>query len=1846
MPTYHSFSFARSGEHSKSVVKRLSVLMRTSVVGVVAAMLVLCGVPSAFAQIMDPPFVVGTGFNGPVRDILQLPSGQLIVVGNFTIYNGNAVNSVVRLNADGSWDNTFVAPAALSGTQVNTVALQGTNLIIGGQFSLPAQNRVARLTAAGALDGGFTTTGTGFDGEVMAVAVDGMSRVIAVGAFANYNGTSRVKIARLTAAGALDAGFAVGAGLVGGSSAEAVTLDGGGNIVVGGSFISYDGTPSRRIARITPTGAIDATFNTGGAAGGFPAGVVQEVRVVGTTIYVGGSFGNYRGNASQNIVRIQNNGNYDAGFAVGAGFDGLVNSIATDGAGRLLVGGGFTNYNGTGRNNLARLQTSGAVDATFNPGDGFDNEVRKVINQADNKIVVGGQFNTYNTTSPRARIARFGFAAAAYVSAIFPEAVANDGSVTVTRTITLGPTAPTPGDDFEEWVVGPLVAGVHYNAANVPPGLTLVATRTNNKVVTLSLTGNAAAHANVNDVTNMQITWLNAALLGNNAVGVANLNSTLYTVDFIDPAGATFPLGATFTEAGANNGTITMTRTIVLTGGETWTGANGRVLALGTDYNSVAGVPAGLTMQIVKTSNTTLTISFTGTAAAHAAANNSSVSPGFLNAAVTSGNAASVVNLNTTPLNINFLDPYSAAYSGTTFGEAAANNGSIDNSAPRTVTLTSETWTGANGRTLALGTDYTLSGTAVPAGLTMRLVKLNANTVQIFYTGNAGAHAMGNSVTGIQINFAAASLTGGTPAAVTGLNAFPANNLAINFNDPAPTAVYSAVTFPEALPANNGSITMTRTVTLSGRTFDPAVAIGGTLTAGTHYNPVNVPAGLTMVVTKTAANIATISFTGNAASHTTADNVANVQVGFLDAALNTGTAASVINLNGTNLSITYTNPVEASYSGTAFSEDGANLGFIGTTVDVDLVGVTWVPGGVLTPGTHYTVAGIPPGQVFTATAISPTRVRLAFTGAATNHAAGDSGPFTLTFLNAAVSNGNVGLITGLSPQVLSVNFNSPAPPPPPPPPPTPTPWITSLSSESGLPGQTISIFGQNLTNVTSVIIAGVPATNIQSNGSVVTATLGPAANGTTGPVQVMTAFGPATYNSFTYGPPPPPVPRIFTINPGTATVGETVTLGGQVFTGATQVRVGGVPITGFTVVNDNTITFPVTTPISGLVEVFTPNGNAQLLGLNYRPLPAPVINVVSPAQLEAVESPVMVRLGGMNFSNPGSVRISSTTGTVVVPVTSVTPDGREASFTLPAAMRLPGVLSLQYITPDNQTSNNGSLRILPGTPPTVAPITFPMSSTTTANGSPFTFTLNGSNFFSNAQVTITGRSADGTIFNQFPLPTSVLSPSNAVVTVPGSVNNDGGTYTVRVINPDGTFTETPLVINRRPAPLTTSAMPIVQPNATGTGEDVFIVVRGQNFFNPFIELGGTQLPIVSWSPEQIVARVPRSVAQSINASGVQPVVIVTNGDRQATGLRPAIRFPLMGEQIMQCESPMPRITSLVVAPSATSTNATGTGFTVILNGENFVPGATVQLSGTDVAGRIFSGVQLSARVLGPTQAIVQIPAGVNQEPGQHTITLNNGCLNMGRPTVASVPLTINCRTEPTINSVSSTSRTLPNGEVENLMTIRGEGFDRPSVEFIGATPEVVSWTPQEIVTRIPAPLANRANAACRAPLVIVRNPDGTADALRTRTRFTPGNFSLTASILPTQPETPAELLQVAATEAKAAQSNAKAGAKGQVIASAMEVYPNPATSDDDITVTLPESFIAEATASASATVSTSALRWKIVDNLGKTVRSSVGTAGSTNGEQRIPLQGLNSGAYQVMFTDGKKTIARTFIVRR
>ncbi|PYK31321.1 MAG: hypothetical protein DME57_04150 [Verrucomicrobia bacterium] len=309
---------------------------------------------------------------------------------------------VARLFPDGSLDTTF-NPGGGADDTINAIALQpDEKLLVAGRFTRMGnrnRNGIARLNQNGAVDTSFNP-GAGADNPVLALAVDNDGTILIGGDFTTYNNVSRSRIARLNANGSFNTGFNPGNGANGAVQALAVQPDG--SIIVGGDFSEFDNQPALSVVRLLPNGSRDPSFQS--AAG--PNGFVHTVALQSDgKILIGGAFTAVGGVPRNRIARLNTDGTLDTTFDPGAGADDDVFSLALQGDGKIIVAGEFTHMNGVVRNRLVRLNSNGALDLSINFGSGANNFILSALIQPDEQILIGGGFTAVNGF-PRKYIAR------------------------------------------------------------------------------------------------------------------------------------------------------------------------------------------------------------------------------------------------------------------------------------------------------------------------------------------------------------------------------------------------------------------------------------------------------------------------------------------------------------------------------------------------------------------------------------------------------------------------------------------------------------------------------------------------------------------------------------------------------------------------------------------------------------------------------------------------------------------------------------------------------------------------------------------------------------------------------------------------------------------------------------------------------------------------------------------------------------------------------------------------------------------------------------------------------------------------------------------------------------------------------------------------------------------------------------------------------------------------------------------------------------------------------------------------------------------------------------------------
>jgi uncharacterized delta-60 repeat protein len=122
--------------------------------------------------------------------------------------------------------------------------------------------------------------------------------------------------------------------------------------------------------------------------------MVEAVAVQGDgKIVIGGSFTTVAGSRRNYVARLHTDGKLDASFDPGAGPNDTVRALAVQADGRVLIGGSFSTVSGVSRVSFARLHADGSVDPTF---QSVVSGVDSLSVQRDGRILVGGNFSKIN----------------------------------------------------------------------------------------------------------------------------------------------------------------------------------------------------------------------------------------------------------------------------------------------------------------------------------------------------------------------------------------------------------------------------------------------------------------------------------------------------------------------------------------------------------------------------------------------------------------------------------------------------------------------------------------------------------------------------------------------------------------------------------------------------------------------------------------------------------------------------------------------------------------------------------------------------------------------------------------------------------------------------------------------------------------------------------------------------------------------------------------------------------------------------------------------------------------------------------------------------------------------------------------------------------------------------------------------------------------------------------------------------------------------------------------------------------------------------------------------------------
>lgn len=351
---------------------------------------------------LDTVFTQSTGTNSIVN-ALAIAGSSLYIGGNFTTYRGdNRAQMLAKLDTiSGSMDtsnfNTVSGAAGGPNSQVNALTISGSDLFVGGGFTMYRSNSMgARLAKVnintGVLETSLFNTATWSTGTVYTLLHTG-SDLYAGGNFLNYrgdpNGATLVKLNPINAG--INNTFNSTSWT--GGTVSAIAYDGT-DLYLGGVFTAYRGfVQGVNLAKVS---AIDGTLDTANfnfTASFSGSNGVYALTLSGSNLYIGGAFTEYRSDPKgSRLIKVdKTTGNLeDTNFNTlpGAQTNDGIYALALSGS-TLFVGGFFNNYRGTPVQNLAKFEmATGLLDTIFTQSTGPSNP--SAFSEVSTLLLLGG----------------------------------------------------------------------------------------------------------------------------------------------------------------------------------------------------------------------------------------------------------------------------------------------------------------------------------------------------------------------------------------------------------------------------------------------------------------------------------------------------------------------------------------------------------------------------------------------------------------------------------------------------------------------------------------------------------------------------------------------------------------------------------------------------------------------------------------------------------------------------------------------------------------------------------------------------------------------------------------------------------------------------------------------------------------------------------------------------------------------------------------------------------------------------------------------------------------------------------------------------------------------------------------------------------------------------------------------------------------------------------------------------------------------------------------------------------------------------------------------------------------
>lgn len=171
---------------------------------------------------------------------------------------------IVMLKSDGNLDTSFNGNGVGFNDTTFIIKIQNDGkILVGGKFTTYnniTHNRIIRLNSNGSIDETFNV-GTGFDDTVNTIEIQSDNKIIIGGDFKKFNGLDKKYLIRLNENGSIDNNFFIGSGP--NKSVSCIKIQNDNKILVGGEFTSFKNVTFNHLVRLELSGTTDASFNIG-----------------------------------------------------------------------------------------------------------------------------------------------------------------------------------------------------------------------------------------------------------------------------------------------------------------------------------------------------------------------------------------------------------------------------------------------------------------------------------------------------------------------------------------------------------------------------------------------------------------------------------------------------------------------------------------------------------------------------------------------------------------------------------------------------------------------------------------------------------------------------------------------------------------------------------------------------------------------------------------------------------------------------------------------------------------------------------------------------------------------------------------------------------------------------------------------------------------------------------------------------------------------------------------------------------------------------------------------------------------------------------------------------------------------------------------------------------------------------------------------------------------------------------------------------------------------------------------------------------------------------------------------